>query len=582
MDSDSPTPDRSVSRRTLLASGAAGLSVAASGCVREVRSIVARSPDDRLSLSIVTVPASDDTQAIQTARALHEAFEVAGIDSTIEQLPTEELYRRVLINHDFDVFVLRHPGGFDPDFLYEALYSTFGDEWGWQNPFGFTNMPFDDLLEEKRERDGDDRLEAVADVLRSIADEQPFVPVCAPEEWRLVREDRFEGWDESHLADRLAYLRAEPVDDDVDELRGVITDTRPTENLNPLSVEYRNRGTIVDLLYDSLATVDGDELVPWLADSWEWDATTATVSLRRGRWHDGEPLTADDVAFTYRFIEDTSLGDNDVTSPSPRYRGHASAIDQVRVVDERTLRLSTTAGREAAEYAFTVPILPSHVWTGRTTEEDLPGIDVAEGTTTAVVTDNVPPIGSGPFVFDDRTERESIHLERFDEHFSLDDEELPAASVDQFRIHVEPSTVSAIEAIEGGNADVTISTLDLTELDEAPDTDGIRLVESATRAHYCVGFNTRAAPLGNPYFRRTIASLLDKERLVEEIFDGRAEPVATPLTGEWVPPDLEWDGDDPVVPFVGDDGSLDELDARAAFEDLGYRYDEEGNLLVRN
>lgn len=588
MNAEPPISDRSISRRRLLAGGATAASIATSGCVRRVRSIVARSPDNHLSLSIATVPADDDPQATQIAGRLQEALEVAGIDADIEHLPTEDLYRKVLVNHDFDIFVMRHPGGVDPDFLYEALHSTLADEWGWQNPFGFTNIPFDDLLETQRDHDGDERREAVAGVLRAVADEQPFVSVCVPDEYRLVREDRFEGWDEYHLADRLAYLRAEPVDDDVDELRGVITDPRTTENLNPLSVEYRNRGTVVDLLYDSLAAIDGGEFVPWLAKSWGWDASTAIVSLRRARWHDGEPLTAEDVAFTYRFLEDTSLGNTDITSPSPRYRGRATAVDRVRIVDDRTLRLSTTASREVTEYAFTVPILPSHIWRDRTETEELPGIDVAEGTTTAVVTDNIPPIGSGPFAFDDRAEREWIQLERFDGHFSLDAEELPATSVERFRIHVEPRTANAVEAIEAGNADVTISTLNPDELDEVGDGGGerravgLRPVESAPRTHYSIGFNTRTAPLSNPYFRRTVASLLDKERIVEEIFAGRAKPVATPLTGEWVPDDLEWDGVDPVVPFIGADGELDELEARAAFEEIGYRYDDEGNFLVRN
>jgi len=63
----------------------------------------------------------------------------------------------------------------------------------------------------------------------------------------------------------------------------------------------RERNTTIDLLFDSLGTVNNGGIEPWLATSWDWtepDASeqastlTATVTLREDcQFHDGEPLT---------------------------------------------------------------------------------------------------------------------------------------------------------------------------------------------------------------------------------------------------------------------------------------------------
>ena len=581
MDPGSPAPSDGPSRRALLTAAATGATVATAGCVRQARSVITRDAVDRLSVTIATVPSDYDREAVQLARRLGDNLEAVGIGVSVDFLARDEFPRAVLVNHDFDLYVGRHPDFTEPDFLYEALHSRYADESGWQNPFGFTSMAFDALLERQREREGDDRRAAVDEVLEGIADEQPFVPICVPDEHRLVRDDRFDGWDGRQLTTRLGYLGLEP-DDGVDALRVATVDTRPTKNLNPLSVEYRGQGTVVDLLYDSLGTVDDGEIRPWLARTWEWDGRTATVELRGdARWHDGEPLTADDVAFTYRFLEDTTLGDGSVPSPSPRYRGLVSLLEEIEAIDDHTLSVSAVAGAELGERAFTVPILPEHVWADRTAEESIPGVRVAQGTTEALVTDNVPPVGSGPFAFADRTERDDLLLERVDDHFSATDDDLPGATVDRVRFLVHPRSTSVIEAVEAGDADVTVTPLEAYSIAAVSESSAVRLLDSPSTTFYHVGFNVRNAPFSNPYFRRTVAGLLDKAWLVEEVFEGHARPIATPATEEWTPDSLAFDGEDPVTPFFGVAGELDETAARRTFESAGFRYDEEGRLLAR-
>ncbi|WP_265111178.1 ABC transporter substrate-binding protein [Halosolutus halophilus] len=570
------------SRRAVLAT-TGGLTVGTSGCVRQVRSIVNREEIEQLSLTITTLPADGDRESIRLARDLATVFEAVGIDVSIEMRSNEEFLRAILINNDFDVYVGNHPGGTDPDFLYEALHSVYTDESGWQNPFGYTNLVVDDLLETQRTVDTDERADAVTDLLEAIAREQPFVPICAPEEHRLVRTDRFDGWDEGHPATGRGYLGLDP-GQGVDRLRAAHTDARPSENANPLMAEYRGRGVFVDLLYDSLVADRDGDLVPWLADSWEWDDGALAVTLRDDcPFHDGESLTADDVAFTYRFLADTTLGESETPAPSPRYRGLVSAVDEVDVVDPSRLEFSVATNRPVAERALTVPILPEHVWRPRSAAANVPGVSVAQGTTEAVVTDNWPPIGSGPFQFSTRAERDYVILERFDDHFTRrDGVDLPAPTVETMRIQIDPRSTSAIELVQTDAADITSEPIDTYVLDDVEESPDTRLLESPSWTFYHLGFNARRAPFSNPRFRRVVASLIDKAWLVDDVFDGYATPIATPVTAAWTPDSLAWDGEDPETPFLGSDGEVDVAAARSAFEDAGFRYAEDGTLRVRH
>ncbi|WP_246084347.1 ABC transporter substrate-binding protein [Salinadaptatus halalkaliphilus] len=571
---------------------ATGLAVATSGCIRRVRSVVNREEIDQFSLTITTLPADGDRESILLARAIRTALEAAGMAVDIRMLPEDEFLRTVLVNHDFDIYVGRHPGGLDPDFLYETLHSRYVDEGGWQNPFGFANLTVDDRLEAQRDAD-EDRESAVAATLDAIATEQPFVPICVPAEYRLVRTDRFEGWTDAHPATRQSYLGLEAASEDA-TLRTAHTDPRPSKNLNPLAVEYRNQGTIVDLVYDSLATFDTGAVSPWLATDWTWDDGTMTVDLHEQcQFHDGEAVTAEDVAFTYRLLADTTLGSREFTAPAPRYRGEAGVVDEVTAHDESSLELSVDAAEAVAERALLVPILPAHIWRDRAVTASLPGYAVDEGTTEAIVTDNVPPVGSGPYQFGERVEREHLTLERFDEHFTRrDDVSLPEQTAGSIRFQIDPRSTSAIELVETDAADLTSLPLESYVVDDILDArdevdgadplpDDVDVLGSPSWTFYHLGFNTRQAPFGNPNLRRLVARLLDKAWLVEDVFDGHARPIAAPVAQEWTPAALEWDGEDPVTPFLGTDGEVDREAATAAFEDAGFRYADDGTLRVR-
>jgi len=577
------TDGTGLSRRAALAA-TAGLTVSTSGCMSRLRNLVTQPNIDQLSLTITTPPAESDRESTRIANELEEVLKAVGIDVTFEMRSGVDFLRAVLYDHEFDICIGQHPGGTDPDFLYEMLHSQYTDESGWQNPFGYSNLDVDDLLKKQRHATETDRRDAVTNMLEAVAIQQPFVPICVPDEYRVANTSRFADWTDGHLATRSGYLGLEPAAG-VGTLRAAHTDGRPTENLNPLAADYRGRGTFTELLYDSLATDDGTgELTPWLAESWEWDGAVLDVRLRNGcTFHDDEPVTAADVAFTYEFLADMSSGDGEGETPAPRFRGQVDAVEAVNLRNRDRLEIEITAGQAAGERALLVPILPAHIWRDRSdTAVGLGNGALTQGTPTAVATNNVPPVGSGPYQFGSRTEGSRLVLERFDDHFTRRaGVALPEPTVDEVSIDIPPSTETAIQAVVDGTADVTSAPLDTKLVDSVETSSGRQVFTSPSWTFYFLGFNTRKAPFGNPRFRRVIAQLIDKEWLVENVFYGYARPVATPVTERWVPDSLTWDGQDPKTPFLGANGEVDVDAARAAFEEAGFRYDEQDRLHAR-
>lgn len=584
-------------RRALLR-GAASLPLAATaGCIGDLRNVVGRDRSDRVSLSVKTLPTDSDPHAIHVARRLTNALEAVGVEVELVPMVEEELYRDVLINHQFDLYVAPFYGERDPDFLRPLFHSRYTSERGWQNPFGYSDLELDDLLERQRRTAGDTRRSIVADAQTAIAKAQPCTVVAFADEILAARDDRFTGWRRVRPTRSLAYLavRSAGGADQAGErstLTALLRDKRPTRNLNPIAVEHRHRGIVTGLLYDALGTWYGGDVEPWLAADWRWDVHDdggqhATVSLRAAQWHDGEPVTAGDVAFTYRFLADTSLGQADSPVPTERFRGEASLVEGVSAIDERTVGIAfgETTGA-VARRALTVPILPEHVWSERTGSASVAGVEVDEGTTAALVTDNLAAVGSGPFEVGAVETDRRVVLTATDEHFagSIDGplgRVVGSVPYDRLVFRPLPSDEVAVETLAAGDADVVASSLGSGVVPQVGYADAVDLIVKPSRTFYHVGYNTRQAPLSNPRFRRAVARLIDKRAVVNDVFDGYARPTASPIADrDWLAPALEWSGEDPVLPFAGENGELDVESARQEFIEGGYSY-HDGGLYAR-
>ena len=145
-------------------------------------------------------------------------------------------------------------------------------------------------------------------------------------------------------------------------------------------------------MYDTPITVTSEgEFVPKLATDWTLsdDGLTWTVTLRDdATFHDGEPLDADDVAFSVEFFRDNEF---------PLLTSYAEPFVDVNVVDATTIELTTED--ELPEVIFTtnlyaIYILPEHIWASEDPQEF----------------GNEEMVGSGPFTFVEAQQGEFVEL----------------------------------------------------------------------------------------------------------------------------------------------------------------------------
>ncbi len=138
-------------------------------------------------------------------------------------------------------------------------------------------------------------------------------------------------------------------------------------SLNPLlSDPYPVDRELTNLIFDGLVSYDETgQVIPALAENWSVseDGLTITFELREGlKWHDGQPVSAEDVAFTYGLIQNED-------SPGPVALKEFWQSVVIDVQDERTIKFTLPQPYSPFFEAVTRGILPSH---------KLEGVDVAD------------------------------------------------------------------------------------------------------------------------------------------------------------------------------------------------------------
>lgn len=568
-------------RRSLLAASGTALAAASAGCLNGLVSENARDRPSQVSLSVTTPPADDDPNAVRIARQLVGNLSAAGIDARLEPESETRLSVDVLLNHDFDLVVSDHPRIRDPDRLRTLLHSTNAEGKGWQNPFGYSNLDVDASLEAQCRLSGSDRERAVRELVRRVVRDQPFSVVAVPRYYSAATSSVTFETGATTLQRPLDYLSVQPPRDRTD-LEVLLLDGRVLVNRNPLAVEYRDRGAIVGSIYDPIGRRFGGRIVPWIAREWEWlddgGPPRLRVSLRPDQtFHDGEPLTASDLAFSYRFLADTSLGAAEEAVPAPRFRGRVGLVAGTEVLDRDTLVVEfEPCSREVLTRALTVPVLPAHVWTEKSRLR-------RRFLTQALVWENRQPVGSGPLAFEAAEYEESLTLARNPDHFLFrEDLSGPAATFadrpafERVRFRLAPAGKAAVELLRNGEADALGSPLDDGSAREsARSATDVQFRRDDDWSWYMVGYNARRQHLANPRFRRVLSRLVDRTHVAEAMLEGAGVPGdVPPMPDRYVPDGLAWSGTSALGAFPGEEGTVDPEAARELFRDAGYRYDD--------
>jgi peptide/nickel transport system substrate-binding protein len=270
--------------------------------------------------------------------------------------------------------------------------------------------------------------------------------------------------------------------------------TRPTSLIQPLTLLYNVYEPLVQA-----ADNPGEEPKPALAESWDVsdDGRTYTFHLRRATFHDGTPVTADDVAYSF----ERNLGDK---SENAFIAGAFAPVESVEAVDDRTVEV--TLSRRSNQFLTTSAGIAGAA-----------GVIVPEGTTSEELATN--PVATGPFRVDRFVADDSLYLNRFGDYWG----DKPEIRRVRFRFIANPN--SAVNALEAGDIDGIVT---LTALERAQQLEGnpdVQVVEAEGGPVWHFVMNVKQEPFTDPSVREAVAGAIDQDGFVEAVQFGFGKPV---------------------------------------------------------
>jgi peptide/nickel transport system substrate-binding protein len=279
-------------------------------------------------------------------------------------------------------------------------------------------------------------------------------------------------------------------------------------HLNPLLAgdAIANRVAMGDL-YEGLLCVDGPgaEARACLAARYQVDREGREwrFTLRDDvRFHDGQPFTAADVAFTYGILRRGS--------PPSWLGAELDDLEQVTVTGDHAVTLRFARSRPGrAETLARVPILPAHVFAG----------DAAE---LATHPGNRAPVGTGPLRLTSWTPGERIVLTRFDRYWGR-----PAAAR-VIEYHLVGSRQQALAQLAAGNLDLVIQ-VPVGEAETIEADPEVRSFSYSLPAYLAAVYNLRRKPLDQVEVRRALGLLMDRPGISRELFAGEAPLISGPM-----------------------------------------------------
>lgn len=507
--------------------------------------------DDRRvpPIDFVIPPSSYDPIRYESGLLLANEWEKLGLTVNVIPMDFTALAQHLQNppHDDYNAFIsgyVSRPERLDPDVLLYRPFHCAGVESG-VNYQGYCSEEYTAAVEGQRSTmDEEERRALVYETQEILARDLPAIALYHVNEIAAYNNQQFENFIPmmgQGLWNVWSLLSVTPVGDQRFVRSGQAWDIDST---NPFAATGGGNIETLRLVYDLLARVRPDGTpAPWAAESWEiLDDTTVEVKLREGMtFHDGVPVTAADVKFSYDIQKERG---------GVIYQPFLEPIAEIEQVDDYTLIFHLEHPYPALFQATfaQIYILPQHIWSN------------IEGELNEVVVDT--PIGSGPFKWGEWRVGESVTLLANPDHFN-------APKVDGLIQVVYANPDAIFLGLVNGDIHMHDRRLLPTQVEELEQYQHLTRVDQLDFGVYYVGFNLRLPPFDDLTFRQAIAHTINYDTIVNVLLDGYAVPGAgfiAPANVAWHNPDVEYPPYDPEA-------------ARQILTDAGYEWDSEGRLL---
>ena len=286
-------------------------------------------------------------------------------------------------------------------------------------------------------------------------------------------------------------------------------------SVNPIFAESDIEKSISALLYSGLIYKDArGEYKGRIAESWEETEDGYIFTLKDGvTFHNDKPLTAEDVKTTIDYIQDVSLG-------SPLFDKWYGV--EVEIIEEDKIKFTVPIDKRGSFLSsLTLGIIPAHIW--RKVPDETKYLYKGAGVY----------IGSGPYVYSGVIE--TITGKPTSMTFKNNGNYIEGEPyIKRFTVKFYDSVSDVLRAFESGQIDSMsgISPADLPSVIDLTQRQ-ISVVDMDTHRVFGIFFNFDDSHiLSDPLIRSVLIEQIDRDKIIEQVFSGYANPIHSPYAGD--------------------------------------------------
>ncbi|WP_394346449.1 ABC transporter substrate-binding protein [Haloarcula amylovorans] len=515
----------------------------------------------------VEFSSEDDPWMREHALMVQRGLNDVGIDVDLNDRPLNQLYAQSWATKGLEAVLSMSTHGPDPQRGLDPnpllMRRTKGSLSNYDN---YYHPNLQEILVEQAQTTEREKRERLVDRAQELfAEDVGALITLFPDVITAVNTEKWDGYVETPgngpTKDSFVWseVNLQPRTDDATYVKGVTT------SMNSLNLPWAAGGAEAKRLtfvYDGLfdATPDLD-VVPALATGGGFvDDTTVELSLREGvEWHDGEPFTAEDVKFTVELYKKQSS-----TSQTPFYE----PIESVEVLGDHEVRfdLKDPDASFMTQRMVRSVIIPKHRWA----DVENPSRHNPE-----------PPVGTGPFVYENWEQGTRFEVSRNDDHWMFDDDWRAEALGEQAEsgpgidgvVWINVGNIDAmIGSLQSGEIDAIGTTLSNIQADRAANSADIEKMSTPNFAPLDTKLMFSCPLVRDKEFRVALAKVVDSKGFAEDLLQGQATAP---------------DGENPIsevtqwhAETTGYDFDID--GAKDILRKAGYTWDGDDNLRFPN
>ena len=330
-------------------------------------------------------------------------------------------------------------------------------------------------------------------------------------------------------------------------------------SLNPYNLCCGPDYEYLSLVYDIAFSFDNETLAaaPRLVKTWtpNEDSTEWTMEIESGAtWHDGQPVTAEDVAFSFSLVADNGM---------PFYKDYLPFNPTFEVIDDTHVLWTAEEPTFAPNVPAYIPIVPEHIWGEFVTD------DPVETKKAVKVFANDEPIGSGPFMVSEYKKGQFIRLEKNPDYWGGQ-----PASIDEVVFTVFGNQETMTQALKAGEIDYAWGLKPglFNSLEGEPNI-ATRAGDGGCWGNIAWNFGgqgpkaTADPTIHDTAFRQAVSLAIDRQEIVEKVYQGTASTGYSILmpgsNGSWVteiPEELQFNYDPAAANAMLDEAGYTDTD----------------------